>query len=339
MRLRLLLLILSVSSPPLMPPLVAQEVPCTRRTVLVTAVDRGGNPLGNLAPDRLRGSFRQQPVQIVAADLDTRPHRIVLLLDASGSMRATYDKWETTRMIAQDLARAAPPSGSVSLVIFGTKVVETVTAQEGVQAIVKRLVRLGQGKRSAALLKGMDKTAFFDAILEAIAQLNPPQLGDVICAITDGEDNASQHRPEEVRKRLLAAGIRFFAFLIGDTLPRSQTRTTVENDAVPHVERFTKSTGGNVIEIWPLEPLAEYPAAGAQSLPYFANAADRQAFLQAIQRMYQQMAVFYRVEVQLPLPVDKERNWQLEVVDERGKRSRDTYLIYPRRLLPCRDRP
>jgi hypothetical protein len=184
----------------------------------------------------------------------------------------------------------------------------------------------------------MSRTALFDAILEAAAQLNPPQLGDVICAVTDGEDNYSQHRPEEVRKRLLAAGIRFFAFLIGNTLPRSQTRTTVENDAVPHVERFTKSTGGNGIGIWPGGSLAAYPA-GGQSVPYFVSAADRQAFLEAIQRMYQQMAVFYRVEVQLPLPVDKERNWQLEVVDEKGKRSRDTYLIYPRRLLPCGDRP
>jgi hypothetical protein len=141
MRLRLLLLILSVSSPPLMPPLVAQEVPCTRRTVLVTAVDRGGNPLGNLAPDRLRGSFRQQPVQIVAADLDTRPHRIVILLDASGSMRGETGRWQLARTTAEVLARAAPPSGSASLIVFGTEVVKTVSEHQGVQAILTELIQ------------------------------------------------------------------------------------------------------------------------------------------------------------------------------------------------------
>lgn len=64
---------------------------------------------------------------------------------------------------------------------------------------------------------------------------------------------------------------------------------------------------------------------------------ERGAVAVAARRMYARMGEFYRMEVELPVKVDKERQWGLEVVDEQGKKERDLTVIYPQKLWPCAD--
>ena len=62
---------------------------------------------------------------------------------------------------------------------------------------------------------------------------------------------------------------------------------------------------------------------------------ELQALGAVTRRVYEQMAEFYRVEMELPVAVDKARDWKLEVVDAKGKRRKDVEVVYPRKLVPC----
>jgi hypothetical protein len=47
------------------------------------------------------------------------------------------------------------------------------------------------------------------------------------------------------------------------------------------------------------------------------------------------MGSYYRVEVELPVEVDKTRGWELEVVGVDGKKMKGVRVVYPRKLAPC----
>ena len=56
-------------------------------------------------------------------------------------------------------------------------------------------------------------------------------------------------------------------------------------------------------------------------------------------QIYDQIAYFYQLEVELPTPVHKKTGWKIEVVDERGRKQKTVDTIYPRELLPCEAQP
>jgi acyl-CoA synthetase (NDP forming) len=118
----------------------AQEPPCSQRTVLATVIDKPGNPVRGLSAANFRGEFRGHTVQIISATLDTRPRRIVLLVDASGSMTAADSrrKWDAAKMIATALATGQswllPEETDFLLDCYGIPKVKTVKAVTPVEA-------------------------------------------------------------------------------------------------------------------------------------------------------------------------------------------------------------
>src|SRR3989442_11304005 len=193
---------------------VGQETPCLRRTVMAS-VTVAGQPVASVPTSGFKGEFRGKPVRILSATRDVGPRRIVVLLDARGSMGGlTKGKWDLVLRAATDVAAHAPSDSSVALLVFNDKVKQKVDFSAGPQAVLERIAQVRAGLTPDRLPAG--RTPLRDAVLEGLKLLEPATPGDVIYAITDGGDNASKISPVAVEKALVSAGIRIVAFLVVD---------------------------------------------------------------------------------------------------------------------------
>lgn len=56
----------------------------------------------------------------------------------------------------------------------------------------------------------------------------------------------------------------------------------------------------------------------------------------ALSVFHQTMIHSYRMEVELPVSLAKERNWELKPADQNRERWKDATFIYPEELERCR---
>ena len=302
--------------------LSAQESGCTQRTVAVGVVDRQWNLVQGLGAANFRGKVGRQEVQVLSALLDHSPRRIVVLLDASGSMMfPDAAGWKTEKTISEYLVRFAPPRASIAFMGFTGVVLGTERSDEDPLAILKNLSVLMKVCEQPQKAR---RTALFDAVMSARDLLGAPNLGDVVCALTDAGDNASRTEPKKVQEELLRTGVRLFAVLIEpDPMRRGRTPQEDTSDFDPMV----RATGGNDLMLtlagWtPTRPHVEVEIkAGSLDLD--------------LHRLCKQMGEFYRLDVRLPEAVDKPTKWKLEVIDSAGKPMRGVEIHYPQELMPC----
>src|SRR6202050_5851279 len=66
--------------------LLAQTDPCLRRIVPINVMDDRGQLVTGLTENNFMGSIHHQPVRIVSLRPDGTARRVVIVLDASGSM-------------------------------------------------------------------------------------------------------------------------------------------------------------------------------------------------------------------------------------------------------------
>lgn len=292
---------------------------CLQRVVVVSVVDKEGNPVSGLTAEDFRGEFRGQPVKIVAVEPESDAPRIVLLLDVSDSMREAK-QMGLARMAAVDLITSVPGGQRMALLLVSGDVSKEVGFGENRALLLARLPRVEEE------LSGYPPgTALLDAILEALAVLGTSQAGDVIYVISDGGDNASKAGLRKVERALLESGVRLFGFLLPE-------RVFVGRSPVPElryegyvVRELAEQSGGAVLTVEP-EGLSHSIRLDEKDVEKLTVEASR---------MYRRMLRYYRVEVELAREVDKPRGWKLEVVDKRGKRRKDLKVIYPRKLVPC----
>lgn len=304
--------------------LPAQDDPCTTRTVVISVIDRQGNPVTGLTAANFRGRFRGKPVQIDSAGNDAARGRVVIVLDASGSMQGSAI-WTAATVLAEDIARLTSRYYSVALVVFATHVVETVGFDEGYVPLATRLSAL----RAQLPVTPEDerKTALYDGISTAIALLRPVQPDDVIYVITDGDENRSRMRASQLAGSLTSAQARLFCFLIvNPDLPLR--REFGEKYSIRMLDSMARASGGDMLTLF---PVAEAPRV------FWRNTKEQAAFLHRARRLYRQAQQTYRLRVSLPVPPDRPRDWNLQVTDDRGKQDQKVRILYPRKLLPCSD--
>jgi hypothetical protein len=304
--------------------LQAQDGACTRRTVAVGVVDDQWNFVQGLTAADFRGKLHGRGVEILSASIDTGPRHIVLLLDASGSMMGEK-KWKTAKSFSEDLIRFAPPQAFIAQIAFSGSVLDTEGFAQDPRTLLERL---------GALVKVCEQprktrpTALYDAVASALGTPEGLGFGDIIYAVTDGVDNKSQSQPKRVEADLLRAGVRLFSVLIDYDLAM-RGRVLVDAEGPDRLLSVVEATGGNVLTL----PYA----AASESIPLshikartFGEKIDL-----ALSRLREQMGEFYRVDLRLPVTVDKPTQWKLEVIDEKGKPNREVEVHYPQQLMPC----
>jgi hypothetical protein len=307
-------------------PVFAQRPSCQQRTIPVSVVSKNNSPLPSLSAANFEGEYRQKPVRIISATVNKEPPRVVLLLDASGSMQGPISEWSFAVGIAEDLVTGLPPTTEIGLVIFSTKSTRVATPTNERQKLMNELETLRTDPR--ALPPKPRKTALWDAIVDSFNMLDRPRLGDVIYVVTDGLDNASSAKSKEVTQTLGAVGVRLFAFAIRDEphnippelLSAQNFLQTVENSGGIFVYFRPKING--VVAYFP-DP------------DFFEKSGKLTNVGLGLALQYQQMLSFYRLEIDVPAVVDKPRELKLDLVGFGKLQLESLVLTYPAILLPC----
>lgn len=306
--------------------LFAQEPGCQRRILPVSVGDRNGSPIRDLTVADLQAEFRGKPVKIVSVTRDTRPRRIVILLDASGSMKGMDEDgpWNLARSLAAHVAETRMRNTSVALLIFGDNVYEQHDFSQSAEVIADRLRGIASNP-SYVKKEVRGRTALLDTIMVALRLLAPPRSDDVIYAITDGGDNSSHVGWDKAKRELLSSGVRFYASVI--TSGSGRGRTPEELNGPSDLSTLGRETGGFAFEPIPASPLG----------PVRSNLdeREREALSNSLLSLYRLMVENYLLEVEIPAPVDKWRRWRLEISKEKGRQFKDALVSYARELAPC----
>jgi hypothetical protein len=294
--------------------LQAEDLPC-RQTVPITVTDLGGKPVWGLTASHFVGRLRGTPIAVLSATTDTNPPRIALLLDASGSMVDTIEVWRPALTIARNLVDRLAPGPPLAFFVFASQVDKMVdfTAERG--PVLQQIDELQAGRK--VLGKGFRRTSLWDTVVEALKSFGTPRVGDAIYAITDGGDNASKGDLGKVEKALLSEGVRFFAIM---TPPHRGIVPAEEQNGPSSLYELAQATGGFVMKSY--------------SGPFGGPLGSDQLGVE-LDLLHSWTLHFYRLELQFMQPVDKARDWQLEVVDPTHQPRGSVVLGYPHRIVAC----
>jgi Mg-chelatase subunit ChlD len=297
---------------------LAQMDLCVRRTVPVNVVDDRGQLVTGLTENNFMGSIHHQPVRIVSVRPDGTARRVVIVLDASGSMTGEQRIWHLYLAVGRDLITPIPEGTFVGLVVFSSKIEENIPLTTSKKSLQDELARLNPGPN--ALPKGLRQTALWDALEMAAAEFDKPQQGDAIYAITDGADNASKTSEKPLGEELLNRGIRLFTF----SVDRSAGPTPEETNGPASLQELTQATGGYTVR------LPRYALGGPPILLNGAGKRTPEGELLMLQ--FRQIFSFQRIEVQLPKAPNKTQDWNLKIA---GMKTKDLTLVYPHKLAGC----
>lgn len=289
---------------------------CPHRTLALNAVDSKGVLVRGLSPTDFRATLGSAPVKILSIAPDERPHRIVIMVDASRSMGT---KWKETLAQVSALAETSIPNAQIALLVFGKGIYERIDFAQGQPAVAERLRQMRAGTPdSARLVHGF--TALYDSLLEGLQLLQTPTSADILYVVTDGRDNSSKARASDVVHRLTASGVRLFASIILNPLGyRTRTPEELEWTNLPLSDIVSKS-GGEIMQPFvegSTQPNAEHIAA-------------------TVNLFHSWMIHNYLIEIETPVRIDKPRGWDLRLSPENKDRWKDVRVTYPTELAPCK---
>ena len=278
---------------------------CLSPAIVVDVWDQQGKAVQGLQPNSFHVRAGDETVTVKSAQPGAG-HRVVLLVDISGSINKSEHTWEIARVVAGNLLVAAPSTLRVALVLFPDRIIDTIGFDRPATDIVERLAKMENGKGSTAILDSLDYS---------IKLLQPAEVGDVIYIISDGGENSSKVHRSDVESKLVGHGIRLFAFILQPKAPFTNPEEAAEPSLLSELAQVT---GGMVVD--------EDSAAALDARPKLSA---------ILQRGYVQMAHFYDLELSLPKRWVKKQRLRLDIVDQDGKKRKDVNVSYPQYLLPC----
>lgn len=310
--------------------LFGQDDACLRRTVSLSVSDRNWSPIPDMTPSDFHAEFRGNPVKILSIVPDNRPHRIVILLDASGSMGSTLDnsvaEWPLVFHMGMHLLQSGLKQTRFGVLIFNEKVREQIDFSDGPAAAIQRLQQI-QGDPNYVRSQVKGRTALWDSVLVGFSLLRDPSSADAIYLISDAGEDASKATSDDLRRRLAASGTRIFVSLVATSERSHRSRSPDEINGLQETIKLAGATGGAVFG----------PATRDSKGPYLLNTTSDHSFTvsDGLNGFYKTILGGYRMEIQLPSTVDKWRQWKLELTKEKQKQFRDSQLGYTRDLAPC----
>lgn len=306
-------------------PLQAQQDSCLNRTIAVNVLAEDVQFIDGLGTRNFRGKVHGKPVEIVSATHDQAPRRIVMVLDASGSMR---DKWGVEIYAAEGLMRADPAS-SFALITFAEKMKDRIDFAEGREKVSDELASL----ESPLEIGPRGGTALRDALAAALDLLRPAQLGDAIYVVSDAGDNASKVRDTRFEDMLVSADVRLFALITVEELP-SRQRTSEEAGGPNWLSGLATDTGGD-FTVFNLDPDFHWNSLPKPQTALKMPSPARRVLTFATAGFDEEITEYYRLAIRLSEPLDKPRDLDLAVLDANGKKNSHWLVVYPHRLPAC----
>jgi len=228
--------------------------------------------------------------------------------------------------VAENLLSGMPPASEVGLGFFSKELEPVARPSTDRKTLENQLEDL---RSHASPFR--KQTALWAAILDSLKMFDGPHLGDVIYVITD-DDDKSKVTMEQVAQTLGESGVRLFAFGFHKFGAGSRA---VDLSGSLNMMHITEDTGGRAIgfnTFYRDDYLAGVPAQD----PAFVDKSGKPTWVGAhLQSQYRQMVSFYRVDIDLSEPVDKPREWKLDLVGFHRSQRENLVLKYPHMLLPC----
>jgi Ca-activated chloride channel family protein len=207
-----------------------------------TAVDRHGRPVTNLrqAEFRVLEDGRLQHLEHFS-EAQTLPARLLVLVDASGSMTGGV-KTTSVKMAVTQLLAGMQPEDQVALAGFDHQywgLVPFTTERDRILSAIGEIQPFGS-------------TALHDALDHAARDLSTWRDGRrAVVVVTDGVDTSSQLRPDEVLARSQALDVPIYAVSVVSPVddPESKIFTGRERPAAATagtevLERYARLSGG-----------------------------------------------------------------------------------------------
>jgi Ca-activated chloride channel family protein len=211
--------------------------------VSASAVDGRGRPVTDLRREEFRILEEGRPQAIAHFALGaSAPARVLLLVDASGSMNAAL-KATSTRMAAVQILAALAPDDQAALAGFDS-------SYWGIVAWTKDRRKVEEGLAS---IKPFGSTALHDALDRAARDLASHGEGRrAIVVITDGVDTASRETADAVIARSRALDVPIYAVSVVSPIddPRSGVfagpggRITAAAAGSALLEKYSSRSGG-----------------------------------------------------------------------------------------------
>jgi hypothetical protein len=304
--------------------LSAQESACTERTLPLSVETSLGVPLRGLAPSDFEAKLKGNPVEVLSIAPDTRPHRVVILLDSSGSMSHDYYnmRWNFALSLARQFAAACGTQTQLALLLFNQDVIEVDGFSKGNAAIAGRLKEIGAA--SAFLReKARGTTALYDAIAKALDLIDHPTSADAIYVITDGDENSSHLHSVAIEKLFGARPARLFASLLIEPESREQAPQSPPFELTD----LSHNTGGDAL-VW----RTGWPSLFAWSL----YRADPHATVdEQLSRFYTGVLQNELITLRLSAEPTKAERLDLRLSAADRKKWKDAEVLYPSRIEPC----
>jgi len=307
--------------------IAAQDSPCLRRALPVALRDVQNLPIQNVLVADLQARVHGKPVKLLSLAPDPRPHRLVLILDASGSMGSTHGEpplFALEFALARHFFEANRQRSQIALLIFNNDVTEVVDFAQGDSVVGDKLKQIF-GNRDYVTTNVKGKTALRDAILAGLHLLEHPSSADALYVLTDGDDNASKHSASDLRQRLIVTSVRLFAVLlhkgVGYRNPLPE-----EVSGPDDLSEIAEKSGGEIL------------SAAAWHEKQMVLSADSEAKLkpqETLGRLYQTILGDQLLEIELPSSIAKDEHWELKLSNGARRQWKGAHITYPTTLAKC----
>ena len=301
-----------------------QEQNCPAQPLIVNVTDSDDVLVPGLQPNNFHVVLQGKPLNIISAQPQTHPVRVVILLDTSGSILTPEDTFDLARRFAGDIRRSLKPGNELALLTFSSEIKILAGLSSDRNNLVKQFIALSSKEHDATMGR---QTAFFDALMKAASLFGSPQPGDAIYVITDGGDNSSRHHFREAKQVLIKKGIRLFCALV---IPTSGPRTSEEELGSGDVWDLVQDTGGFGV------------LARGHSISLLGNAgypfqkSPKGAEVESdMSHVYARIQQFYLLQARPTKAATKAQSLKVSVIDDQGKPRKDLIITYPAKFLPC----
>jgi hypothetical protein len=291
----------------------AQETPdrCLNRNVVVTVTDGNWHTLAHLKVENFRATVDKQPIQVLSLEPNAKPKRLIVLVDASGSMKAApgqADAYHLGLTLAAELVPYLTNDMHFAVYAFGDKLYPILALSEPPKTLPERLNGLPSEWREAH-----GRTALWDSVEQVVQSLEQPGPEDVVLAFTDGGDNRSKVTLRKLDSELLASEVRVFGVLVSE---QYLGRTPEEVEGPDNLMSLAKESGGELLRF-------DVPGKKTKSL-----AADAREIMG-------QLDTPYLLQIKLPSPLTKDSKWKLQLQGIDHKLEKNFHLGYPQMLAGC----
>ena len=305
----------------------AQELDCQHRALPVAVRDEQNLPIQNISAADFEAKVRGKPIKILSLTPDTRPHRLVLILDTSGSMGSVDGEsplFSLESVLARHFFEVNRQKTQIALLTFNNDITEIIDFAQGNSAVRDKLGQIVTDQNYVrANVKG--KTALRDAIIEGLQLLVHPSSADALYVLTDGGDNASKHSSRDVTQRLAVTSVRLFAVVLKGK-GSYRTRAPEELSGPGELSEIALKSGGEILSA------AEWHG---KQLALSADPEGKLKSQETLLRLYQAILGDNLLEIELPTPLARNEHWELKLSETARRRWKGAQITYPKTLVSC----